>query len=267
MFSIANLLDIGFSVERCSRDTHAPNNYGYRLIDLCKSANLYIANGRLGKDIDIGQCTCISSTLIDYVLLSPELFPRTVHFEVQEHDPLFSDVHSCVEFSINMSLNLSSDHVKNVVDSTDDVVKIPIWDNNAKNQFMIDSLSISKQYTVAVVNHLTNSVSNILTNAADKSQLLLEKKIVNKTPVRKHFKKEWYDNDCKVARANYIQTYNSKSYKKLMNKKINTFKENRKKNLRNSDPKAFWGLLNKYCDEKKKTLSSISKDVFYEHFV
>ncbi|WAR03522.1 WSB1-like protein [Mya arenaria] len=104
MLSIANLLDLGFSVERCSRDTHAPNNYGYRLIDLCKSANIYIANGRLGKDIDIGQCTCISSTLIDYVLLSLELFPRTVHFEVQEHDPSFSDVHSCVEFNVYLRL-------------------------------------------------------------------------------------------------------------------------------------------------------------------
>ena len=49
------------------------DNYGRRLLDLCKSADLLIANGRSGDDKDIGEFTCVTSrgrSVVDYLLLS-----------------------------------------------------------------------------------------------------------------------------------------------------------------------------------------------------
>jgi hypothetical protein len=44
-----NLDEFGFPVERFSFDSKC-NNYGQRLIQLCKSANIFIGNGRCGND-------------------------------------------------------------------------------------------------------------------------------------------------------------------------------------------------------------------------
>ena len=40
--------------------------------------------------------------MIDYVIMSPELFPSIHYFEVLEFDSLFSDIHCPVAFTINM---------------------------------------------------------------------------------------------------------------------------------------------------------------------
>lgn len=57
---------------RKSRDL-VLDNYGRRLLDLCKATNLLIANGRLGDDKDIGEFTCVTNRgrcTVDYLLLS-----------------------------------------------------------------------------------------------------------------------------------------------------------------------------------------------------
>ena len=57
---------------RKSRDI-VLDNYGRRLLDLCKSTDLLIANGRLGDDKDIGEFTYVTSrgrSVVDYLLLS-----------------------------------------------------------------------------------------------------------------------------------------------------------------------------------------------------
>ena len=47
--------DLGFSNERHNSDVLQVNNYGKRLLEVCKSCNLCIANGRLGRDKSVGQ--------------------------------------------------------------------------------------------------------------------------------------------------------------------------------------------------------------------
>ena len=41
---------------------------------------------------------------------------------------------------------------------------------------------------------------------------------------------------------------------------------NKFRNLKQSDPKSYWSLLNKYSNEKKKVISDITSEVFFEHF-
>jgi hypothetical protein len=41
------------------------NDYGYKLIDLCKNNDIYIVNGRVGGDKYVGGLTCKSSSTVD----------------------------------------------------------------------------------------------------------------------------------------------------------------------------------------------------------
>ena len=49
------------------------NNYGKRLIELCISLGMFIANGRVGADAKHGKVTCKDVSLVDYVICSSEL--------------------------------------------------------------------------------------------------------------------------------------------------------------------------------------------------
>ena len=65
------------------------DNYGRRLLDLCKSTNLLIANGRLGDDKNIVEFTCVTSrrrSVVDYILLSLYDFYCVSHFSIGDID-------------------------------------------------------------------------------------------------------------------------------------------------------------------------------------
>ena len=53
--SLSNLLNLGLPFARFSQDSNNVNNYGRRLLELCKSTGVLIANGRCGKGISIGK--------------------------------------------------------------------------------------------------------------------------------------------------------------------------------------------------------------------
>ena len=50
------LEDLGIPFDRVSRDNKT-NNSGYWLTDLCKNNNIFIVNGRFGKDKRVGAAT------------------------------------------------------------------------------------------------------------------------------------------------------------------------------------------------------------------
>ena len=94
------LEDLGITTARHSTNKSKMDNYGSRLLSLCKSFDIHIANGRLFKDKGIGAATCKTSTVVDYCIMSPELFSYVSNFEILPFDPLLSDVHNgiAVEF-------------------------------------------------------------------------------------------------------------------------------------------------------------------------
>ena len=58
-------------------------------------SDLRIVNGRIGKD-KYGEYTCQTKKrhiTIDYVILSMELFPKTIDFYIDTLDTCMSDVH------------------------------------------------------------------------------------------------------------------------------------------------------------------------------
>ncbi|CAG2205913.1 DUSP10 [Mytilus edulis] len=111
LYDYQNLCDNNVSLKRCSKDGSVPNNYGYKLIDFCKRNNLYIGNSRLpGNDYMIGLTTCNSVSLIDYLLLSSNIFSLIKEFNVLEFNPLFSDVHCGLCFCFHASVNIFTTH-------------------------------------------------------------------------------------------------------------------------------------------------------------
>ena len=45
------------------------NQMGRRLIDMCRSLNLHMLNGRYGADNEIGKPTCKNSSTVDYIII------------------------------------------------------------------------------------------------------------------------------------------------------------------------------------------------------
>ena len=90
---------LGFELQRNSSH-NATNNYGLRLIQMCKNLDLYIANGRLvGYDRYYGRPTCKNSSVVDYFIMSPEMMPFVLKFEIAEFDITLSDVHNPILLS------------------------------------------------------------------------------------------------------------------------------------------------------------------------
>ena len=88
---------------------------------------LNIANGRLGLDKSIGSKTCKGVSTTDYVILSPLWFPLVNQFEVLPFDPLLSDAHCGIHFSVfckNNQLDKSSNIVTNEIESISKPVSI-----------------------------------------------------------------------------------------------------------------------------------------------
>ena len=69
------------------------NQMGRRLIDMCRSLNLHMLNGRYGADNEIGKPTCKNSSTVDYVIISEKLSEIISDFDILEFDGTLSDIH------------------------------------------------------------------------------------------------------------------------------------------------------------------------------
>ena len=79
-----------YSLPRYSKDTKSNSN-GIAMIDFCRQTGLRIANGRVGSDAGIGECTYVGSSgssLIDYVLVSEDLLKCFASFDVYDPNPV-----------------------------------------------------------------------------------------------------------------------------------------------------------------------------------
>ena len=98
---------------------------------MCQSLELLIANGRLGKDQGVGALTCKNTTVVDFCILSSELFCL---FEVLPFDPMISDVHNAlhVEILCKSTCIVPNDGI--YLDEPSIHVKA-VWDNNNCQSF------------------------------------------------------------------------------------------------------------------------------------
>ena len=76
------------------------NNYGTGLLTLCKSLNMFIVNGRMSNIAQVGRPTCKNVNVVNYVICIPNLFSTIVNFEVDDFNPMLSDVHNVVRLTL-----------------------------------------------------------------------------------------------------------------------------------------------------------------------
>jgi hypothetical protein len=148
-YDYQDLLDNNISLKRYTQCECRPNNFGRKLLEMCKSNNLYIANSRIGKDKNIGKKTCNDLSVVDYLILSSNLFSVIKNFDALDYDTLFSDVHCALQFSFSVDICLLSAESRNISQPVN-------WDNCKKDEF-IEYLTVNKNNEIKnIVNRLDN---------------------------------------------------------------------------------------------------------------
>lgn len=85
-----------------SQDT-VVNSEGQKLIEICSGNNIFIANGRIRKGKDVGQFTYRGASFIYYILGTVEAFKLISKFSIIVTDPVFSDGHSIMAWTIDIT--------------------------------------------------------------------------------------------------------------------------------------------------------------------
>ena len=64
MYDFQNLLNHEIPLKSVLKCKGRTNNYGHKLLEVCKWNNFYIANSRIGSDVNIGERTCNDATVL-----------------------------------------------------------------------------------------------------------------------------------------------------------------------------------------------------------
>ena len=261
------------------------------MIDTCKNNNLFIVNGRYGKDRGIGASTFRDKSLIDYTICTADSFKILQDFEVMKLDPIFSDGHAALLWSIQCSVERNQEN-----QSTLNCSNKFIWSNDSKDEFVrsIDTnkliniqeqlefsdFSQSNSSDIATsINGITDKIAEIFSQAASNS--LKQPKGLFK---RRHFDKPWFGPACKIARKRYHRArreydsskstqakrrlYNeSKLYKQTMHKYIKKHKLdkiNKLRNIQSTEPKVYWKYLKSLQQNTTNTHPTLNQ--LYDYF-
>ena len=289
---VNNFLKKGIPPERFTEDKNYVNNYGRRLIEFCKRCSVYIANGRLHNDKFIGKNTCKDASLVDYLILSPNIFDFVSEFEILDFNPMLSDVHNQMHISLSFShKNICNTHHK--VNNNKDNTYVR-WNTNKAEEFnqvlgddnilieiehTLDNLDIAS-VTHEQVNDILNEVGNVLLNTA--SNVFGS---VGKKQTKSLNSKPWFTTDCKKKRDEFHKNRNNyrkfktddnkvlmnrtaKEYRHLLNISYKKYHEkcaNELRSLSKSNTKAFWKTLHKYSSKQKENPTT-EIETFYEYF-
>ena len=127
------LLKYNVPLERATKDCKT-NNTGNWLLETCKNNNLFIVNGRIGRDKHIGAPTSRDKSVIDYTISTAYCFTWLSDFEVIELDPIFSDGHALISWSLGAQ-NMDKSYAPNLDDAQNRNTKYK-WPDTSKENFI-----------------------------------------------------------------------------------------------------------------------------------
>ena len=230
-------------LSRTSNDIKT-NNIGYWLVNICKNNNLFIVNGRVGKNRDIVSKTFRDQSVLDHTLCTADCFYFLQQFEIIELDEIFSDGHSLLSWSFDINPQ-SKPHGN----SSANIYSVNCtWKNELREKF-IENIKLSDVLAVndsldtinpslQSINNITNSIGEIFSQAAT---LTLQKTKVGFK--KRPFDKAWFGPACKVARKQYHRAKHVFQIKK---------NDQSKENLK-TQCKTYKKTMNKYIGLHKKT--------------
>ena len=226
-----------FSLKRESKDNKM-NNFGYRLLDFCKSQNLYILNGRTFLDKLKGDTTCRNASVVDYFVCSLDMFPSICNFYVDEFCHTLSDVHKPVCLSIK-SNRRKYECNKNLNPEE----RVRLWDSRKADQFITNvdcqmHINITDQLTclTAVQNISESDINEVVENC---NKLLINTardtfgtmKFGNTCIYNQDKPDQWFGPECKRARKNfhsakyYYRKRKTESNKSILHEKSKAYKK------------------------------------------
>ena len=215
-----SLDSLGFKNMRSSVDKYV-NNYGKGLLDLCKSLDMFIVNGRVGSDALIGKATCKNVSVVDYAICTPNVLTCINDFVVNDFDPMLSDVHCAVCLTLccentDRSIN-SRTHPETQLSSLKKGPTKPAWKPNLASDFKhslneVDISSILSELnslgneprTQGAINNVVDQVNSLFRDVAYELNMLSREdksSKPNKTRAR-HYPHN--NQDCEMKRREYI---------------------------------------------------------------
>ena len=168
----------GIPLSRESQDKGRMNSFGHRLLDICKTNDLFIVNGRIGSDAGIGQCTSKETSVVDYVIASVLGIGNITGFSVADFNPLFSDVHCALNFKLSLKHEQNSEVRESFVETNN---QNPKWKASKKDEF-IGNINTHELHTIIndlsednipgtscerFINDITDRISKLFDNSAN----------------------------------------------------------------------------------------------------
>ena len=121
------------------------------LLEFYKDNSLFIVNGRVGKDKNIGRFTCRNASVVDYCISSPNFLKSTFKdFDILDSSKLYSDVHSPIKIcfsSDKISQNNQNDYVNPQNHTVENKLKTKRWDPQKQIDFQ-NNIDIEKNVKI-----------------------------------------------------------------------------------------------------------------------
>ena len=178
------------------------NSRGKELLEMCKSLEFYIANGRKIGD-PFGNYTCFQwngNSVVDYLITSAPIFGQVTSLKIGEYLPWLSD-HSPLFFTLEILLPQDND-TDNPPPSTQCTPKRYIWKSDDSKQFTkaLKSPDIDKALNeISNLDHtnpndIVEPLTELLMKTAKKANIK-EKTSISET--KKSNNPPWFDKECK----------------------------------------------------------------------
>ena len=262
---------------RATQD-HKSNRYGDLLIDLCKSSDVCIVNGRLYDDAAKGKYTCTmynGSSVVDYLLTNERDMNQLVYFNVEQFNTFsFKILHEKTATNIS-KINYCRWNPEKKTSFIEDLnSEIHILEEKLKSE-------IAKESNTDTIVDVFTSYLN------EKGNKYFYKNVKHSTcefTSPDKFKQKWYNDECKLKYKAFKEAVNNfnctqnddnrrilyekkKDYKYCCRKIRNTFRHSQCKQLnevRRKRPQEFWSIFRKRT--KTSTGDIISNEEFFKYF-
>ena len=190
------------------------NNHRKRLLEICRSADLRILNGRLSGD-SLGRATFHGRNGTCKRRWLRNMWPRftlsVAHFVVKE--PSFFSDHSPVITWLNVETNICN---KSIAHANDTLKRLPrqfCWENDSTQKFK-DTLRSSS--TQLLIQEFLNENAPITNEKVEHTLIATAKRCFKIKSVKRHkrvessSKKKWFDKECRFKRHELRKLANQK---------------------------------------------------------
>ena len=289
---------------RNNLDKHDVDSNGIKLLELCKTCYMRIANGRFLGD-QLGYYN--NPSVIDYLLINNNVFHLIETFHVHNLTPASIHCPISAEITCNRLRQSTKPKTTNNINSQQNELNFKfLWSYDLEDVYL---QALSAPYNLNMLNSLTNlnpktnvnttlvdnaisELNHIILNAAEQAKIprkTFRPTICNKS-MKPNKNKQWFDQECRIVHRQIKNTANKirkdpynkslmtellyfrKRYKRIIQSKKRQYTNNiinNLNNLYNISPNHFWELARKLNYNSKshdKLPTSITIDDWQNHF-